>query len=357
MFLFTDMTPSSQAAPGAATAGASGAAVAGRAPVIDAIRQGAQASGTGFDYLVRTAQRESALDPSAKARTSSATGLFQFIEQTWLTLVRDQGAKHGLGEYARSIGTGADGRASVADPSLKQEILALRQDPQTAAALAGELAQRNGDALRQALGRPASEGELYLAHMLGAQGAVDLTRAAAADPATSAASLLPDAAAANRSVFYDRAGKARGAGEVYAFIASAQGAMPAAAPAASTAAPAERGQGLPSDGPPMLGLFRNDLRKGPVSEAVAKLWTANGRGGAPSAQYASLTALPSYFPRGDAAEASVEEAAGPAAPPMTEPVLVDAPLPPRRPASLSPPLAAGAGTPLNLSRFMTRNAS
>ena len=52
-----------------------------------AIRQAASETGTDFDYLWRTAKRESGLDPSARASTSSATGLFQFTNQTWLSMV------------------------------------------------------------------------------------------------------------------------------------------------------------------------------------------------------------------------------------------------------------------------------
>jgi soluble lytic murein transglycosylase-like protein len=82
MFLFT--TPASPPPPRQAPA----------APVVDAIRYGSERSGAGFDYLLKTAQRESALDPSATTRASSATGLLQFIEQTWLGLVKREGDKH-----------------------------------------------------------------------------------------------------------------------------------------------------------------------------------------------------------------------------------------------------------------------
>ncbi|MGL4729664.1 MAG: transglycosylase SLT domain-containing protein, partial [Bosea sp. (in: a-proteobacteria)] len=83
MFLFT--TPSAREAKStpAVNGNAQGANLPAT-PVTMAIRDGAAKTGTDFGYLVRTAQRESALDPNAKARTSSATGLFQFIDQTWL---------------------------------------------------------------------------------------------------------------------------------------------------------------------------------------------------------------------------------------------------------------------------------
>ena len=106
-------------------------------PVVDAIRQGAEKTGTGFDYLLATAQRESALDPKARARSSSASGLFQFIEQTWLGLVRTEGPKLGLGDEANAIAAKSDGTLVVDDPRRRREILALRHDPQVASLMAG----------------------------------------------------------------------------------------------------------------------------------------------------------------------------------------------------------------------------
>lgn len=46
------------------------------------IEKAAQATGTSFDYLLKTALREANFEPTAKATTSSASGLFQFIDQT-----------------------------------------------------------------------------------------------------------------------------------------------------------------------------------------------------------------------------------------------------------------------------------
>src|SRR5271170_516280 len=76
---------------------AAGSAVTG------AIRQAAQATGTSFHYLLATAQVESGLDPQAGASTSSATGLFQFVEQTWLGMLKQAGPSLGYGQYANAI--------------------------------------------------------------------------------------------------------------------------------------------------------------------------------------------------------------------------------------------------------------
>ena len=76
-----------------------------------AIRRASNVTGVDADFLVRTARRESAMNPAARARTSSAAGLFQFIEQTWLATVKAHGAKHGYGQYADLIYRGGPGPA------------------------------------------------------------------------------------------------------------------------------------------------------------------------------------------------------------------------------------------------------
>jgi hypothetical protein len=159
-----------------------------------AIRRAADATGVNFELLVETARRESAMNPNARAGTSSATGLFQFIESTWLDMVRRHGARHGLGAQAASLQQGADA-------ATRREILALRRDPEISARMAAELARENAQALHSHLGRPPSAGELYAAHVMGAGGALRLIEAAARG-AADAAALFPREAAANRGLFY-----------------------------------------------------------------------------------------------------------------------------------------------------------
>lgn len=185
-------------------------------PVAKAVRQASAATGAGFGYLMRTAMRESSMDPNAKATTSSATGLFQFIDQTWLGVMKNHGAEHGLGKYADAIQTDSRGRQYVPDADTRREILALRKDPKVASLMAASLTEDNRQALQTNLGRPVSDGELYAAHFLGAESASRLIRGAEQRPDGSAATLLPSAARANRSIFYDSGGQARSAAQVYA---------------------------------------------------------------------------------------------------------------------------------------------
>ena len=108
--------------------------------VVQALQKAAAATGSDFHYLLGTAMRESSLKPNATSSSSSATGLFQFIDQTWLGLVKEHGAQHGLGNLADAITKQADGRYR-ADANAKQTILALRKDPEVCALMAGEYAK------------------------------------------------------------------------------------------------------------------------------------------------------------------------------------------------------------------------
>ncbi len=195
-----------------------------------ALRTASARSGAPFDYLLKTAIRESGLDPSARARTSSATGLFQFIEQTWLELVKEEGPRLGLGAEAAMIEKTGRGTFRVTDPEARRHILSLREDPAISSVMAGEFARRNTDYLTAELGRLPTQGELYIAHFLGADGASRLIRHAARSPDAAAAELFPAQAAANRSIFY-AGGHSRSVAEVYAGLVSKHGAAPLQLPA------------------------------------------------------------------------------------------------------------------------------
>jgi len=175
----------------------SGSPAVRSAPVRAAIARASQATGVDFNYLLAQAKLESSLDPSAKAGTSSAAGLYQFTSGTWLSTLDRHGAEHGLGWAGDAISGGR-----ITDPAMRAQIMALRYDANASALMAGELAADNRAELATALGREPDAAELYLGHFLGVGGASTFLRALAADPTQSAARLLPSAAAANRTVFY-----------------------------------------------------------------------------------------------------------------------------------------------------------
>ena len=193
--------------PGAATTAATltvpvtnlpGAGVA--SGVMSAIRDASARSGMNFDLMVASARMESGLNPAAQASTSSATGLFQFIDQTWLDAVRQYGPQHGLAADAALV-VRHDGRLTVDDPGARQRILDLRKNPEVASALAGEHLRGISDKLGLTLGRPPDASEIYLGHLLGSGGASQLLQALRTAPNQAASDLLPAAARANTPLF------------------------------------------------------------------------------------------------------------------------------------------------------------
>jgi Transglycosylase SLT domain len=268
--------------------------------VTGAIRQASQATGTSFNYLLATAQVESALNPRAGAATSSARGLFQFIEQTWLATMKQSGPALGYGRYAAAITKTASGRYEVKNPALRNEILKLRNDPTANAVIAGALTKANTAYLTRRLGRPPSEGELYVAHFLGAGGAARLIALAASNPNAKAADFFPHAAHANSSIFYDRTtGAARSVAQVRDVLtarydvarsrpdAPARAALAASGPdavAAGAVAAVPDTAGITNafaaavptpadhDKDVFYGLFQDSDRAAPIASVVSRLW-------------------------------------------------------------------------------------
>jgi hypothetical protein len=191
-----------------------------RARIAGAIKQAANSTGTSFEYLLATAKMESNFNPKASAPTSSARGLYQFIDQTWLGTVKEAGAQLGYGKYADAISRSPSGSYSVSDPAARSAIMKLRDDPDAASSMAAVLTQSNSFKLTGKIGRRPTDGELYMAHFMGVGGAARLISNAEDNPQASAARLFPNAAAANRSIFFDRSGRARSVSEVYSVLTS-----------------------------------------------------------------------------------------------------------------------------------------
>lgn len=183
--------------------------------VISAIRKASAQSGVDFAFLLQEAKSESRLNPQAQAATSSARGLFQFIESTWLETMDKHGAKYGLEQQAAAITRDADGNLQVKDPQQREAILKLRENPHVSALMAAELTKDNEVMLEQKLGREVSHGELYMAHFLGAGGAAKFLDSLDNNPDIEAEYIVPTAARNNQAVFY-KGGKALTLDQVYA---------------------------------------------------------------------------------------------------------------------------------------------
>jgi hypothetical protein len=214
-------------------------AVQGLRGVVEAaIQRASNATGVDFTFLMKTANRESSFNPKAHAPTSSAAGLFQFTEQTWLSTLKQHGSKYGYARYADLISKGADGRYHVDGAEARQAVMDLRLDPHAASLMAGEMTSDHASYLKGRTGRNPTSGELYAAHFLGPQGSARLIEAVQSRPGASAASLFPDAAQANKTIFY-RDGRAATVGEVYASLTRNAGGAGMATSQAPAARPNE----------------------------------------------------------------------------------------------------------------------
>jgi transposase-like protein/soluble lytic murein transglycosylase-like protein len=176
-----------------------------RRHLVDTIVRASKVVGADPTLLMAVADKESSFSTGVKAQTSSATGLYQFIEQTWLGVIYEFGAKHGLGADAKLIGK--SGRQFVvSDGSQRQRILDMRREPYISALLAAEMLKRDTLRLERALGRHLTGGEIYLIHFLGPDAAQTFIETMEEQPGVKAAELLPKPAQANRPIFYADAG-------------------------------------------------------------------------------------------------------------------------------------------------------
>ncbi len=312
-----------------------------RARIASSIKQAASTTGTSFEYLLATAKMESNFNPKAGATTSSARGLYQFIDQTWLGTVKEAGSLLGYGKYADAITKSSSGNYSVSDPAARDAIMKLRDDPDAASSMAAVLTQSNSFKLTGNIGRRPTDAELYMAHFMGVGGAAKLISNAEDHPNASGARLFPNAAAANRSIFYDRGGRERSVSEVYSvltqrydsaanssatrsamasagvtpasgtFASAAAGAAPIdnaaylssfpdssrAATAVAAAQPALKTASLQQSEPIFRSLFQAGERSEPVSPAVHELWgSSSSLTSVPTANAVTITSPISALP-------------------------------------------------------------
>lgn len=170
-------------------------------PARRAIRDAAGTVGVDAGYLFAVAALESNFDHAARAPGTTAAGLYQFTEETWLRVVKVFGPRHGLAALASEIAVGEDGGVALPQAAARKTLMGLRGDPEIAALMAAELALDNKLRLERVLGRAVSPAEIYMAHFLGVSQAARIIDAAYSRPQIPGARILPAAAQTNPGIF------------------------------------------------------------------------------------------------------------------------------------------------------------
>jgi hypothetical protein len=141
------------------------------------------------DYLTKLAKVESGNNPNAKAKTSSASGAYQFVESTWKGL----NDKYKLGYTLND-----------------------RFDPVKSKKMAEILTQENEAVLKKVLGRDLNDGERYLGHFLGAEGSKNLLSIYSQNPNEKVGNVVSKGALeANKSIFFNKDGSQKTVADVY----------------------------------------------------------------------------------------------------------------------------------------------
>ena len=166
--------------------------VKGKEEVLSMLDEVAKTTGVDANLLKTFAAIESSFNPNAGAGTSTAKGLFQFINSTWATMLDRYGKKYGL------------------SPSTNV------YDPRANALMGAEFLKENQKGLKS-INRGNSPVELYLAHFLGLGGARRLFSAPEGDPAN--LHVDEKSIRANYDVFYKN-GKIRTVRDIIAWAAN-----------------------------------------------------------------------------------------------------------------------------------------
>lgn len=176
--------------------------------LVQTVVRAAEATNVDPAYLMALADKESSLRPHSEARTSSAEGLFQFLEGTWLEVLHRYGAKHGYVNEAKAIER-VGGKPVVADDEERERILELRRHPYVSALMAGEMISTHRAILAGKVARDPSFSELYMAHLLGVRGANRFAALLSDKPEKHAHKAFPRASRANRALFFAAEGNGR----------------------------------------------------------------------------------------------------------------------------------------------------
>jgi hypothetical protein len=178
------------------------------------------------EYLFGIVEKESGFDCYAEPPSGSARGCLQVIDQTWLRLVKEHGAKYGLAEEAGLVELTFNKRKQpvykVKDKEQAQRILDLRYDVYYAAVLAVTDLKVAKAKIEKNLSARFNDDNLYLPHFMGEDRAEAALAAYNKRPNASASKIFNREAKANPGMFFDGKGRRRVPIDVAAFIKRAQ---------------------------------------------------------------------------------------------------------------------------------------
>jgi hypothetical protein len=174
--------------------------------IVESIVRASNAVGVDPVYMMALADKESSLRLESRAGTSSAEGIYQFINKTWLEVIRTFGPRHGLLTEAAAVEVGENG-FHIADEATRERVMGLRHDPYIAAVMAAEMKKRDKLFIERQIGREMTRSEYYLAHFFGAHSAGKFLKILDEKPKARAPKAFPAAARANKNLFFAKAGK------------------------------------------------------------------------------------------------------------------------------------------------------
>ena len=147
--------------------------------------------------MLPTRRRRTSSPRRCRRPTSSAAGLFQFVEQTWLATLKQHGAKYGYARYSELITKGTDGRYRVAGAEARKAVMDLRMDPHAASRMAG--GSGSIDSMRKSAASPSPACCETAERTLSVKKVTALMAATATTRAASSTSTSPDRESRARS--------------------------------------------------------------------------------------------------------------------------------------------------------------
>lgn len=165
-------------------------------------------------YLLHLAKRESNLNAAASSPMSTAKGLFQFTENTWLCSVRTFGPAFGVTDSDK-ISLKRQGSCTVENQNVRDRLLSMRSNPKVSTQIAAAFSVQNYRILATTFGRTPNSTELYVLHLLGQRDGIRFLMAVRSTPLMPAFEITPVGAMANRKIFYTSDNRPKFVSEIY----------------------------------------------------------------------------------------------------------------------------------------------